>query len=670
MENNNLQKDAINTLRFLSADMIQEANSGHPGLPMGCATLAFTIWTRHLRHNPRNPSWPGRDRFILSGGHGSALLYSLLYLTGYDITINDLKNFRKLGSKTPGHPEYGVTPGVEVTTGPLGQGFANGVGMAIAEAHLAALFNNENNKIYDSFFYAIVTDGDLMEGISSEAASLAGHLRLGKLIYLYDNNHISIDGPTELTFSEKRGERFAAFGWHVVDVADGDDVEEIDQAIISAKTDPRPSLICCRTVIGKGLPNRQGTNRAHGEPPGIEELNQAKRNIGWPTDSTFYIPSDVKSFFRQALNHGKAAEFNWENKLRNMQTSQPQKYNELLKRLYGHIPEKTLKLLPTFLADNKGMATRVASSIIINHLAETFPQLVGGSADLTPSTKTWISCSSSFQYETPEGRNFHFGVREHAMGAILNGMAVFGGLIPFGATFLVFSDYMRTPLRLSALSGYPVIWIFTHDSIGVGEDGPTHQPIEHLASLRAIPGMVVLRPSDANETAEAWKVALSRRKGPTCLILTRQDLPIIDRSTYAEAEGLKNGAYILSDPEEGKPEIILMASGSEVQIMLEVRSILIARSIKVRTISFPSWEIFVNQSQDYKNLVLPPAIIPRLAIEAGVKQGWEQWTGTEGEVISIEKFGASAPYLDLYEKYDFTINGITKRALCLLGKNA
>jgi transketolase len=665
-EMSDLQERAINTLRFLSADMVQQANSGHPGLPMGCAALAYTLWTRHLRHNPRNPSWPERDRFILSGGHGCALLYSLLHLTGYDLSLDELKNFRQWGSKTPGHPEYGLTPGVEATTGPLGQGFANGVGMAIAEAHLAAEFNELGYKVVNHYVYAIVTDGDLMEGITAEAASLAGHLKLGKLIYLYDNNRISIDGSTDIAFTEDRGARFEAYGWQVLHVADGNDVEAIDAAIKFAKKDLRPSLIICRTHIGFGLPTRQDTSKAHGEPPGNDELNGAKDKLGWPKEPRFFIPDDVLAHFRGAVERGRELEAEWRTKLKAYQAFFPQKFAELERRLAGRLPADWLSALPVFPADKKGMATRVASGKIINALAAKLPELLGGSADLAPSTKTWMDGLPAFQAETPGGRNFHFGVREHAMGAIVNGMAVHSGLVPFGATFLVFSDYMRTPIRLSAFSHYPSIWVFTHDSIGVGEDGPTHQPVEQLASLRAIPDLVVIRPADANETTAAWKVAVERRHGPTLLALTRQNVPTLDRSQFAPADGLERGAYVLADLGNGAPELILMASGSEVGLIVEAGRQLAAESVNVRLVSFPSWELFAVQDQEYRQSVLPGTVKARLAVEAGVSMGWERWVGEKGAVIGIDRFGASAPAETVYSELGLTVRNITERALRLV----
>ncbi len=663
-----LEQRAINTIRFLAADAVQKANSGHPGLPMGAAAMAYTLWTRHLRFNPRNPRWPGRDRFILSGGHGSALLYTLLYLTGYDLSLEQLMNFRQWGSLTPGHPEFGLTPGVEVTTGPLGQGFANGVGMAIAEAHLAAEFNQPGFEPIDHFIYAIVTDGDLMEGVASEAASLAGHLCLGKLIYLYDDNHISIDGSTDLAFTEDRVGRFAAYGWHVQCVADGNDVAAIDREIKKAKKDPRPSLIACRTHIGFGLPTRQDTAKAHGEPPGQEELDGAKKKLGWPTEPKFLVPEDVLAFFRQAIRRGQKAEAAWQQMLAAGQNADPTTGNELMRRLSGELPHAWSADLPIFPADPKGMATRAASGKVINALAPRLPELIGGSADLTPSNDTWIKDCPDFQKLTPAGRNFHFGVREHAMGSIINGMAVYGGVIPYGATFLVFSDYMRPAVRLSALSGYPSIWVYTHDSIGLGEDGPTHQPVEHVAALRAIPNLVVIRPADANEVTQAWKVAITRRGAPTALILTRQAVPVLDRAIYAPAEGLLKGAYVLADIGDAAPELILMASGSEVSLIIEAGVRLASEGVNVRLVSFPSWELFAAQDEAYQQWVLPPHIKNRLSVEAGVSQGWERWVGGLGDCISIERFGASAPYKVLYEHFGLTADNVIVRARQLLGQ--
>ena len=661
-----LQTRAINTLRFLSADAVQKANSGHPGLPMGAAAMAYTLWVRHLRFNPRNPDWPDRDRFILSGGHGSMLLYSLLHLSGYDLPLEQLQNFRQWGSLTPGHPEAGLTPGVEVTTGPLGQGFANGVGMAIAAAHLAACYNRPDFEVVDHFIYAIVTDGDLMEGVASEAASLAGHLRLGRLVYLYDDNHISIDGSTDLAFTEDRTARFAAYGWHVQSVSDGNDVEAIDAAIQKAKADPRPSLIAVRTHIGYGLPTRQDTSKAHGEPPGEAELAGAKDNLGWPQEPRFFIPEDVLLHYRQCVQEGAEMEASWQAKMESYRQAYPGEAAELQRRLAGELPADWDAGVPVFPADAKGLATRAASGKILNALAARVPELIGGSADLEPSNKTWITGSPAFQADTPEGRNFHFGVREHGMGAIVNGMARHGGVIPYGATFLIFSDYMRPAIRLSALSGYASIWIFTHDSIGLGEDGPTHQPVEQLAALRAIPNLVTIRPADANETAEAWKVAMARRNGPTLLALTRQNVPTLDRDLYTQANELQRGAYVLADIGESSPEIILMASGSEVSLIVGAGARLAAEGVNVRLVSFPSWELFEAQPQSYRDHILPPGIKARLAVEAGVAQGWERWVGDEGKVLSIERFGASAPYQTLYAQFGLTVENVMVQANALI----
>jgi len=663
-----LQTRAINTLRFLSVDAVQNANSGHPGLPMGAAAMAYTLWTRHLRFNPKNPAWADRDRFILSGGHGSMLLYSLLHLTGYDLSLEEIKNFRQWNSRTPGHPEWGMTPGVEATTGPLGQGFANGVGMAIAATHLEAVFNHPGHRVVDHFIYAIVTDGDLMEGVASEAASLAGHLRLGRLIYLYDDNSISIDGSTDLAFTEDRGKRFEAYGWHVVRVNDGNDVEAIDAAIREAQADPRPSLIICRTIIGYGLPQKQGTEKAHGEPPGWEEVDAAKDALGWPHEPRFYLPEDVVAHFRQAGERGAALEKEWQERVDAYRKAYPELGAELERRLRGELPQGWDQDLPVFPPDSKGMATRVSSGKVLNALAKKLPELIGGSADLAPSNKTWIDGSPSFQADTPAGRNFHFGVREHAMGSVVNGMALHGGVIPYGGTFLVFSDYMRPAVRVSALSEYPSIWVYTHDSIGLGEDGPTHQPIEHLAALRAIPNLVVLRPMDANEVTEAWKVAIARRDGPTLLALTRQNVPTLDRNLYAPASGLARGAYVLADLGDDAPELILMATGSEGYLIVEAGALLAAEGINVRLVSFPSWELFEEQDPEYRRAVLPPEVTSRLAVEAGVAMGWERWVGDRGVIISLGRYGASAPYKVLYQEFGFTVENIVEKARALVGK--
>lgn len=671
-ETSEIQTQAINAIRFLSADGVQQAKSGHPGLPMGTAPMAYTIWTRHLRHNPANPSWANRDRFILSGGHGSMLLYTLLHLTGYALSMDELKRFRQWGSMTPGHPEFGMTPGVETTTGPLGQGLANGVGMAMAEAHLAKVYNRPGHEIIDHYVYAIVTDGDLMEGVAAEAASLAGHLRLGKLIYLYDDNHISIEGSTDVAFTEDRGMRFEAYGWHVQRVDDGLDVTAIDQAIEAAKRDPRPSLIMVRNIIGFGLPTRQGTAKAHGEPPGDAELDGAKDKLGWPKEPRFYVPDATLAHFRTALAHGAQQESEWDQKMAAYSAEYPGLAAELNRRLAGKLPENWAAGLPQFSADEKGIATRASSGKVLNALSAVLPDLFGGSADLAPSTNTWMNDTAAFaaadgsQPDCHEGRNIHFGVREHGMGSIVNGMSYHGGVIPFGATFMVFSDYMRPPIRLSALSHLGSIWVFTHDSIGVGEDGPTHQPVEQLAALRAIPNLINLRPADANEVRESWKVAVENRHRPTSLILTRQNLPTLDRTVYAPAEGLRKGAYVLADLGDKKPQIILMASGSEVSLIVEAGKCLAAKGVGVRLVSFPSWELFSDQSQEYRDAVLPPELEKRVAVEAGISLGWHRWVGLKGRIQGVDRYGASAPANLVFENLGFTVANIEQIASDLL----
>jgi transketolase len=667
MVDQDLQNRAINTIRFLSADGVQKANSGHPGLPMGTAAIAYTVWTRHLKINPANPEWSDRDRFILSGGHGSMLLYSLLHLSGFDVSLDDLKNFRQWGSITPGHPEYGLTPGIDATTGPLGQGLANGVGMAIAESHLAAEFNQDDLKIVDHFTYAIVTDGDLMEGVASEAASLAGHLKLGKLIYLYDHNHISIEGSTDIAFTEDRGKRFEAYGWQVIRIKDGNDVDEIDAAIQTAKKDERPSLIICPTIIGYGLPTKQGTSKAHGEPPGEEELLNAKKNIGWPTDENFYVAEDVKQLFLQIKQKGQAAEKVWQENFKKFEQKYPQLAKEYIRRFEQKLPVGWDNELKRFDADAKGMATRKSSGVILNQIADVLPEIMGGSADLAPSNNTWINSSVSFQPEQTAGRNLQFGVREHGMGAIVNGMAYHKGFIPYGATFLVFSDYMRGAIRVSALSHLHSIWVFTHDSIGLGEDGPTHQPVEHLMALRAIPNLSLIRPCDANEVREAWQAAVERTHGPTALIFTRQNLPTIDRQgKFAASDGLQKGAYVLADLGEGKPEIILMASGSEVSLIIEAGQKLSEEGHAVRLVSFPSWDLFTAQSAEYRGSVLPASIKKRVSVEAGICMGWEKWIGDEGAAIGMSSFGASAPASILFKEFGFTTEHVYETAKKLL----
>jgi len=658
-----LQTRAINTIRFLAADAVQKANSGHPGLPMGAAAMAYTLWTRHLRHNPQNPKWAGRDRFILSGGHGSMLLYALLHLTGYDLSLEDIENFRQFGSRTPGHPEYGLTPGVETTTGPLGQGFGQGVGMAMAATHLAAEFNQPGYEIFQSYIYGIVTDGDLMEGISSEAASLAGHLQLGRIIYLYDDNHVSIDGSTDLAFTEDRGGRFAAYGWHVQTVADGNDVEAIDAAIRVAKADPRPSLIAVRTTIGFGAPHRQGTSKAHGEPLGDEELNAAKENLGWPLEPRFLIPGDVLEFYREAVERGRESEADWMKRLEAYGQALPEQGAELQRRLERQLPEGWDADLPSFPTDAKGMATRSSSGKVLDVLAARLPELVGGSADLTPSNNTKFDEVGDFQKDNPGGRYFRFGVREHAMAAALNGLNLFGGLIAYGGTFLVFSDYMKPAIRIAALSGISTIFVFTHDSIGLGEDGPTHQPIEHLMALRAVPNLTVIRPADANEVAQAWKVALTQKHRPTALALTRQTVPTLEGTATGK---LSKGAYVLKDFGEN-PGLILMATGSEVSLIYEAASKLFSEGIAVRVVSFPSWELFEGQDEAYRESVLPKAITARLAVEAGATLGWERYASS---VIGLDHYGASAPYKVIFEKFGFTIENVARRARELLVKDS
>ncbi|MGD8652043.1 MAG: transketolase [Desulfobacterales bacterium] len=660
-----LDQLCINTIRMLSVDAVQTANSGHPGMPMGAAAMAYVLWTRFLRHNPKDPTWPNRDRFVLSAGHGSMLIYSLLHLCGYDLSLEELQNFRQWGSKTPGHPEHGHTPGVETTTGPLGQGFANGVGMALAERYLAARFNKPGYQIIDHFTYGIVSDGDLMEGISHEAASLAGHLGLGKLIYFYDDNHISIEGNTDITFTENRTGRFEAYDWHVQNVADGNDLPALEQAIVEAQNETnRPSLIAVRTHIGYGSPNKQDTAGAHGEPLGTEEIQRTKENLGWPQEPAFLIPDDVLAHFRQAIAVGQKLENRWHKAFENYQTEFKESAAECRRWLSGQLPDGWEKDIPVFEPDEKGMATRVASGKVLNAVAPTVANLVGGSADLAPSTKTLIDDETDFQANNYGGRNLRFGVREHGMGGILNGMALHGGLIPYGATFLIFSDYMRPSIRLAALTEQQVIYVFTHDSIGLGEDGPTHQPIEQLAALRAIPNLVLIRPCDANETAQAWQAAIQHRDGPVALALTRQNLPTLDRSAqYASAAGLHQGGYVLSEATDDKPEVILIASGSEVPIALKAAEMMIAKGYPTRVVSMPSWELFDAQPAEYRDQILPPAVTAKIAIEAGSAQGWHRFVGDAGRVVALDHFGASAPAQTLFEKFGLTAERVVEKAL-------
>ena len=660
----------INTIRVLSAECVEKANSGHPGLPMGAAPMAYVLWTKFLKHNPHHPAWFNRDRFVLSAGHGSMLLYSLLHLTGYDLPLSELLNFRQWESKTPGHPEYGLTPGAETTTGPLGQGFANGVGMAIAERFLAATFNRPGYEIINHFTYAIASDGDLMEGISHEAASLAGHLGLGNLIYLYDDNHISIEGSTDLAFTEKRTARFEAYGWHVQQVEDGNDLDAIEKAIVSAQKETRkPSLIAVRTHIGYGSPNKQDKASAHGEPLGKEELKLTKQKLGWPLEPEFFIPEEALKVFRAAVKQGKAEEARWISLLEGYRNAFPDPARELDRWIKGDLPQGWETDIPGFPADPKGSATRAASGTVLNALSKRIRNLLGGSADLAPSTQTLIKGEGDFQAEHFGQRNLRFGVREHGMGGILNGMALHGGLLPYGGTFLIFSDYMRPAIRLAALMRLKVIYVFTHDSIGLGEDGPTHQPVEQLVALRAIPNLTVLRPCDASETAEAWRFALSHKSGPVALVLTRQGVPVLDRSVFAPAAGLQRGAYVLAESPKRKPDLLLIASGSEVHIAIEAAAKLERKGISSRLVSMPSWELFDKQSESYRRDIFSPEIKARIAIEAGRTQGWWRYVGERGDVVGLDHFGASAPYKILYEKFGITADRVVEKALKLLGRS-
>jgi transketolase len=634
---------------------------------MALAPLAYVIWTRHLRHNPRDPKWAGRDRFILSAGHASMLLYSMLYLTGYELELDDLKNFRQWESRTPGHPEYGLTPGVETTTGPLGQGFATGVGMAIAEAHLTARFNTPEHAPINHHVYAVCSDGDLMEGVASEAASIAGHLGLGKLIYFWDDNSITIEGSTDLAFTEDVLARFAAYGWHTERIDDGNDLEAIDAAIRRAREDPRPSMIGVKTIIGYGSPNKAGSEKAHGEALGEEEIRLTKQALGWPTTDAFYVPREALDHMRRAGERGAAVQREWEDAFDAYAQANPELARGLYEALEHRLPEGWDAELPTWGKDDKPLATRAASGKAINAIARKVPWLIGGSADLAGSNNTHIDGGGDLEPGTLGGRNLHFGVREHAMGSLMNGMALHGGVRPYGGTFLIFSDYMRPPIRLAALMEQPTIYVFTHDSVGLGEDGPTHQPIEQLASLRAIPGLVDLRPGDANETAEAWRFVMEYTEGPVFLSLTRQALPILDRGTLAPAAGLRRGAYVLADAEGGAPEAILIATGSELALALEAREALKAEGVAARVVSMPSWALFARQPKSYRDEVLPPEVKARVAIEAGSPMGWGSWVG-EGEVVAISHFGASAPAKEIFKQLGFTPENVAARALRLLGR--
>ena len=667
-----LDQLCINTIRFLAVDAVQRANSGHPGTPMGAATMAYVLWDRFLKHNPGDPKWSDRDRFILSPGHASTLLYSLLHLTGYDLPLEELKQFRQWGSKTPGHPEYGLTPGVEMTTGPLGQGFAHGIGMAVAERWLADHYNRSGHEIINHRTYAIVSDGDLQEGVASEAASLAGTLRLGKLIYLYDDNDISIEGNTDIAFAENVAQRFQAYGWHVIGPIDGMDPEVVDPAIRMAQAETvRPSLIVCRTVIGYGSPNKAGTASAHGEPLGQEEVGLAKEQLGWPYQEPFTVPVEAQTHFLQALEGGRDRQEEWQAQMEDYRREYPVEGAQLENDLRGSLPngwDKDLDVL--FKTGDKPMATREASGRVMNAIAERVHSFTGGSADLAPSTKTLLKDHGHYGFEEYCGHNMHFGVREYAMGSIANGMALHGGTIPYTATFLIFSDYMRPPMRLAALMEQRVVYIFTHDSIGLGEDGPTHQPIEQLLSLRAIPNVVVLRPADATETVEAWRVAMERREGPTVLVMGRQNVPVLDRETNAAAVGVRRGGYVLweSPNVSDNPEAILIGTGSEVHIALDAAKILQGKGIMTRVVSLPSWKLFDAQPTDYRDSVLPSKVRTRVAIEAGTTMGWERYVGTEGVTLGIPHFGASAPAGVLYEKFGLTAQRMADEAETLVNQ--
>lgn len=661
-----LDQLCINTIRTLSLDAVQKANSGHPGLPLGAAPMAYVLWTRFLRHNPKNPKWENRDRFLLSAGHGSMLLYSLLYLTGYDLSLEELKNFRQWGSKTPGHPEYGLTPGVEITTGPLGQGFANGVGMALGAAHLGAKFNADQFPLIDHYVYAIVSDGDLMEGVAAEAASLAGHLKLGKLIYLYDDNQVTIEGFTNLAFSEDVPKRFEAYGWHTLTVEDGNNLDEIEKAIKEAQSiATKPTLISVKTVIGYGMPTA-GTRKAHSDAPGEEAVKETKRHLDWPEDKSFYVPDEVLTHFREAIERGEREEEQWQALVSKYKQEHPEKANLWRSMMTGELPPGWEDHLPKF-ENAQAMATRVASGEVINALAPVIQSLIGGSADLGVSNNTDIKSSCSFAAGQYDGRILHFGVREHAMGAALTGISLNGGLIPFAGTFLTFSDYMRPAIRLAALSEVQAIYVFTHDSVGLGEDGPTHQSVEHLAALRAIPQLFVIRPADAAEVSEAWRIAILRRHAPTALALTRQKLPPIDRNQFAPATGLRRGGYVLAEAEEANPpKLILIATGSEVSLALEARQKLQLEGIPTRVVSLPCWELFDEQPLDYRNEVLLPSVGARLGIEAGVSQGWTRYVGANGDMICIDRFGGSAPGDVALRELGFNIENVLKRARALL----
>ncbi len=659
---------SVNTIRALAMDGVQKAKSGHPGMPMGMADVSYVLWTNVLKHNPNDPAWPDRDRFILSAGHGSMLIYSLLHLTGYDVSIDDLKNFRQWGSKTPGHPEYGHTPGVETTTGPLGQGISNAVGMALAERYLATKFNRPDFPIVDHYTYVIASDGDLMEGVSHETCSLAGHLKLNKLIVLYDSNKISIDGSTDLSFTEDVGKRFEAYGWYVQHV-DGHSREEVARAIENAKAETsRPCFIECRTHIGYGSPNKQDTASAHGSPLGEDEIKLTKQQMGWPEEPTFHVPADVYDHMRAPAAANAQKQSAWQDMLKRYREAHPDLAAEWDRMLACDVPANLNEVLPTFEPSEKGVATRSASGSVINALAPVVPSLLGGSADLHASNNTLVKGADPIQADNFGGRNIYFGVREHGMGSIMNGMALHGGFIPFGGTFLIFSDYMRPTVRLAALMGLQVVFVFTHDSIGLGEDGPTHQPVEHVTSLRTIPNLYTVRPADANETAMAWRIALERKDGPTALILTRQNVPTMERGgAIASAEGALRGAYVLYDPPN--PDLILMSTGSEVAIAMDAMRLLREKNIAARVVSMPCQEVFDKQDQEYRDSVLPPTLKVRIAVEAACRHGWGRYFGgPQRRFIGVEKFGASAPYQEIYQQYGLTAENVASVAQQLLGK--
>lgn len=686
IQKDTIDEKCINTIRFLAADAIEKAKSGHPGMPMGAAAMAYILWTKHLKHNPANPQWADRDRFVLSAGHASMLLYALLHLAGYDLSLADLESFRQWGSRTPGHPERHATPGVEVTTGPLGQGISNAVGMALAEAHLAATYNRPGHSVVDHFTYVIASDGDLMEGVTYESCSLAGHLGLGKLIVLYDDNGVSLAGSTALSFTEDVGKRFEACGWHVECLKEGNDVNAVDRALTRAKADKEhPSIIFVCTNIGYGAPHKQGTADAHGSPLGQEELLAAKKNLGWPLEPAFFVPGEVSAYFRENKKQGEVGEGKWKKAFQDYERAFPDLAAEFKRRMAGDLPAGWESALPVYPADTKDVATRKTSEAVMQALAPVIPELMGGSADLNPSTFTWLKGLGDFQRPgaLPEkvpgavggewgygGRNVHFGVREHAMGSITGGMALHGGIIPYTATFLTFADYMRPPMRLGALMGLKAIYVFTHDSIGVGEDGPTHQPVEHVMNLRAVPNLTVIRPADANETVEAWRCALLNEKGPTALIFTRQNLPVLNRKELAPAEGLRAGGYILWESAAGTPDVILIGTGSELVIALEAGKTLAAEGTRVRVVSFPSWELFDRQTPDYHERVLPPSVRARVAVEAGSKLGWEHYVGLDGAVIGMDGFGASAPAGVLYKKFGITAEQVAAAAKGVIKRGA